>query len=355
MNSKSIRVDESNAATAVKAWIYHCRYLSRFALSQRDDALKELESFRVLPGLMPLLELDYLFDLCSLANQFSLWDLIEKPLKKLERISREQGYSLGLAQAGFLRAALSINEGKYQEAIDHYHRALASARNAGDSDLEAEILNDIGFCYRRLGDNEKGEENYLRSLEIRRGIGNLMGTAESLSNLGLLYADTRRVSEAEEQLARALQIETIIGDKMGAGYTLVNLGFLYKNKGDRIKAKELLLRALEIRTEIGDYLGLGYCNLQLAHIMEDARQAEGLAEDAFRYFSEAGDINGQLEARMTTAEILMNAGETARAAEVMEGISDRMRVCSGRPSLQRYMKLADRCRKAVPESKGGTG
>jgi len=339
----------TDAKALIKGWLLHCRFLSHFALSERDKALEDLEGLSALPDLPRALELEHLFDLCNLANQFSLWDRISRPLERLEQLSKETGYSLGLAQAGYFRAALLINEGKYQEAVKQYRIALDSARRAGNGDLEAEILNDIGFCHRRMGQDELGESYYVRSLRLREKTGNLPGIAESMNNLGLLCQNTKRPKEAEEFLTKALKLETTIGDKMGAGYTLVNLGYIFTEKKSRHQAEELFRRALDIRAEIGDNLGLGYCYLQLAHIAEYQGRAEELLENSHRCFSSAGDLNGQLQARMSLAEILLKSGDSARAAEIARALSGRIEACSDGPTRRRYHSLVEKCREAVPD------
>ena len=65
-----------------------------------------------------------MYDICTLANQFSLWDLMEEPLEKLETVSRQLDFKLGLAQACYFRAAVLMKEGRYQDTIGQYDRAL---------------------------------------------------------------------------------------------------------------------------------------------------------------------------------------------------------------------------------------
>jgi tetratricopeptide (TPR) repeat protein len=349
MGSEFFPLTETKTLAVIKAWLYHCKFQSHYASSQKEEALKALDFLGTLPGLPTALELLHLFDLCSLANQFSLWELMSGSLRRLEELSRQTNYNLGLAQVGYFRAALSINEGRFQEAIEHYQGALSEVRLAGDRDLEAEILNDMGFCYRRLGDNLKGEEHYLKSLEIRREISNLTGVAESLNNLGMLYIIAKKMQKSEMYLTQALEIEMRTGDKIGAGYTLVNLGFLNKKKGSISKAETLFRQALDIRSEIGDSLGLGYCYLQLAHVAKEPKQADALAEESYRCFCDAGDLNGQIEARLSQAEIWLDAGFPERAFEVLKEASPKVDSYSEGPTRIRYQALKDKCRQAVKE------
>lgn len=310
--------------------------------------MTELERLKSLMPLPDALEMEYLFDLCNLANQFSLWEIMAGPLERLEQLSRQSGHSLGQAQAMYFRAALYINKGSYREAIEQYKKALESTRQAGDGDLEAEILNDIGFCYRRLGDDVRGEYFYKNSLELRGKKRNLQGMAESLNNLGMLYIHTDQVDKAGECLKRALELENTVGDKMGMGYTLLNLGYLMNKKKARDDAKRLFLRALDIRKEIGDLLGLGYCYLQLAHHTEDTNQAEELVKKSHYCFREAGDLNGQLQARMSEAEILVKAGKYSQASQIVQALAEEVAACPEGLVRSRYDEIAEKCRPRHP-------
>lgn len=337
----------------LKGWIYHCRFLSRYAQSEKDGALSELVKINSLKPLPVALEMEYLFDLCNLANQFSLWEMMAEPLERLERLSEKSGDRLGQAQALYFRAALCINEGGYHGAIEHYDRALELARQAGDEDLEAEILNDIGFCYRRLGDNNRGEDFYKRSLVLRGRKNNLQGMAESLNNLGLLYIYTGRVDSAEEHLKRALELETRIGDKIGTGYTLLNLGCLMNKKQARDVARGLFLRALDIRKEIRDWLGLGYCYLQLAHVTDDAEKAVKLAGQSHNCFVQAGDVNGQIEARLSQAQLLLEAGKGEIALDILEEVSLKIGKNIEGTANDRLRELIEKARQTAKMKESG--
>ncbi len=350
--SKGVKPTQDDMVSLVKGWIYHNRFLSRYANSEKDGAISELEKIRSLKPLPVVLEMEYLFDICNLANQFSLWKMMAEPLDRLENLSQQMGHSLGRALAMYLRAALCINEGNYCQAIERYEKALMWTRQAGGDDLEAEILNDIGFCYRRLGDDAKGEYFYKSSLELRDRRKNLQGMAESLNNLGLLYINTEQDDKAGECLNRALELETRIGDKMGMGYTLLNLGYLMNKRKARDDARYLFLHALDIRKEIGDLLGMGYCYLQLAYITDDVEQAVKLAKKAYGCFAQAGDANGQIQACLSQADIHIKAGKTDQALKILSVVSSWIRGDSDGPTRKRLQQLTERARLAMKMNKG---
>lgn len=344
IRARAGQMKRPEAATLVRGWLRHCRFQSHFSLSCQAEARGELEKISSLPNLPPALELEYLFDTCNLANQFSLWDLMTPALDKLERISNDLGYTRGLAQTEYFRAALLINDGNYRAAGDHYRRALELARGEGQDDLRAEILNDIGFCHRRLSDNHKALKHYRDSLEIRERTGNLPGQAESLNNIGLVLCSQERFGEAEEALGRAMKIEETIGDKMGAGYTLLNLSHLASRKGEHYRAEELCRRALAVRREIGDQLGLGYCYINLAYwakARDDREKALSLLDSAIESFSIVGESYSLTETRLKKVQYLLGFGIIAKARQEMDGLGPSMTENTAKKHLESFKELQE--------------
>jgi tetratricopeptide (TPR) repeat protein len=333
-----------DTAALVKGWLHHCRYLSFYALSARDQAGDELARMAALPGLPTPLELDRLFNACSLYYQFSCWTELERALIRLHRLSTDIGYRAGLAQHQFFSAALKVNAGDYQAAIGLYRQALDIQRPFGDEEFQAEILNDIGFTYRRLDDNREAEYHYQESLALRERSRNLLGMAESLSNLGILYINQNEFHKAESVLLRALEIETTIGDRMGAGYTLVNLGYLHF-KGDRIDvSEEYYSKAFQIRQQIGDVLGLGYCYLQFYHVheaREHYQQAEEAIVRAIAAFGQAGDAYGLLESQICYASIQVYQNRLGEAAAICRDVKEQVERLNSTQIKENYRKCLE--------------
>ncbi len=347
----SLRIEEDNVRPLCQGWLWHCKFLIFSALSQKEEALSALETLVALEDKPRELEFLYHFDRCRLANQFNLWDIMEDSLGPLERISQAMDYALGRSWSEYYRASWEISRARYQQALDHYQRAWDSARESGDGYLEAEILNDMGFCYYRLGDQERREQYYLRSLKIRQEIGDMAGQAESLNNLGLFYVKID-LTKAEEFLKRSLSLAAQIGDIMAAGYALLNLGYLAYEKKERDQARNYYLKALDLRKRIDDNLGLGYCYLQLANIADDLWEAERLCQEAYFHFKIAEDSDGQMESIMRQAEIAINRDDTQRAVEILSSISDDIPKIYPGTAYRRY---ADLCRRIGYHPVGGSG
>jgi tetratricopeptide (TPR) repeat protein len=334
-----------NDSSLVRGWLHHCRFQSSLSLSCQAGAREELDKMSSLPGLPPALELEYLFDVCNLANQFSLWDLMTPALDKLALISNDLGYTRGLAQTDYFRAVLLINEGQYRRAIDLYQSAAVHARSAGDRHLEAETYNDLGFCHSRLKESDSAMDYYRRSMAIREQDGDLAGQAESLSNIGLVLCRGKDHRQAGDFFNRALDLQSRIGDKIGTGYTLVNLGFLAEDLKDFGQGEKYYMRALDIRQEIGDVLGLALCYLRLGHLSHRRRARDrtlGLLDQSIASFRKAEDAFGQIEAGLFKAQYLLDYGDRAGAGQAAELLSRMIDESSSEAHHKRYRQLLDR-------------
>jgi tetratricopeptide (TPR) repeat protein len=342
LRKRRLTPGQFDVASLIMGWLHHLRFGCWFTLSRQEPALAEIVLMEALPGLPPALRLELLFDACNLANQFSRWEEMGQYLDRLEALSEELTSREGLARVRFLRASRLASEGEYLRAVGHYQQALSLARETGQEDLEAEILNDIGFCQRRLSDDQAALRHYRESLEIRERNGNLPGQAESLNNIGLALCRCGRFDEAEAALSRALRTGEAVGDRLGIGYTLLNLSHLASRKKDHRLAEELCRRALTVRREIGDQLGLGYCYTNLAFwARERGRKEEALEllEQAEGAFSSAGDSYGQTEARMQRVRYMIEFGMPVQARRELESLeAGQDQELEGR-QLERFREL----------------
>ncbi|MCU0606444.1 MAG: tetratricopeptide repeat protein [Candidatus Edwardsbacteria bacterium] len=290
------------------------------AVCERAWAQAELDRIAGLGPLPAGLELEYLRQACELHNLFSDSERMKPLLERLLALSRQTGFPQGTAYGLYYTGLEIINNGNYREAIATFASALDVEKDLTDAWLLGEIYNDIGFCYRRIGDPGRAEEGYRRSLEIRERSGNLQGQAESLSNLGFLKIYQGDLGQAETLLTRALQLEQRIGDRISSGYTLVNMGFLAYKRGQFQRSRQYHRRALELRTALDDHLGQGHCYLQLralADVEDDGAEELRLYNLAYHAFIRAGDATGQLETKLSFAEYWLNNDRPATCQRIL--------------------------------------
>jgi DNA-binding SARP family transcriptional activator/Tfp pilus assembly protein PilF len=228
--------------------------------------------------------------------------------------------------------------GNWADCIATHRIALESARQAGNRQGEAWVLNNLGQA---LGFTHMSEGIGLleRSLAIRREIGDRLGEAQAANNLSDAYVVLGRTDEALDLLRRALDLNREVGYRYGEGLVLNNLGeaFLALDRPD--EAIDYLLQARRVFAEIALQHGVGYSlhNLGRAHLSlgQDAEALDCLQQalvihtkagdrhrQAFtlRYLGLAQSHNGlAAEARdswQQAAAIFDDLGDSAQAAEI---------------------------------------
>ncbi|HTY07731.1 MAG TPA: tetratricopeptide repeat protein [Candidatus Edwardsbacteria bacterium] len=332
-------LDGARLETLVPAVLRLERAAIYTALGEMEPAQAELERVDS-AGPMPVgLELDYLHHACNLFFQFSLWDKMDPMRDRLLALARQADFRPGIARGLYFTGLETINGGDYQRAIDIFLQALDIEKDLTDDALLGEIYNDVGFCYRRIGDTARAERQYLESLQVRERSGNLLGQAESLSNLGYLKIFQGLPEQAEALLVRAYLLETRIGDRIGAGYTLVNLGYLAYQRGEFAKSREYHQKALELRTKLDDPLGQGHCYLQLyalAGIDDDEAAERRLMNAAYRAFVRAGDNTGQQGARLAFVSYWLERGDHQVAQRILDRIAPEIARTESQDSQRTY-------------------
>ena len=146
-------------------------------------------------------------------------------------------------------------QGKYREAFDVAHQALAEAETLFGPDHEstATCLNNLAALYQSMGRYDEALPLYQRALAINeKALGpDHDSTAMSLNNLAALYQPMGRYDEALPLYQRALAInEKALGpDHASMATSLDNLAWLYELIGRYGEALPLYQRALAIREQ----------------------------------------------------------------------------------------------------------
>jgi len=148
---------------------------------------------------------------------------------------------------------------------------------------EATTLHNMGVEYYHQGKYEEALQYYLRALEIRE---NKLGVdhpdvAGTLNNIGVVYYNQGKYEEALQYYLRDLEIsEKKLGvDHPDVATTLNNIGVVYYNQDKYEEALKYHLRALEIREK---KLGSGHpSTITTRKNVEAIRQAESSTSDGF--------------------------------------------------------------------------
>jgi DNA-binding SARP family transcriptional activator len=207
--------------------------------------------------------------------------------------------------------------GNWADLITTNRIALASARQAGNRQGEAWVLNTLGQA---LGIIHDGESIGCleQSLAIRREIGDRMGEAQAANNLADAYEALGRGEEAVELLRRGLELSRKVSYRYGEAVALSNLGAALLHLDRAAEAVELLRQSRSLFAEIGFPDGAGYAGHSLGRCylsLDRDDDALDCLQQALASHQAAGNRNRQAVTLRSLALALSRSGQSAQAWE----------------------------------------
>jgi Tfp pilus assembly protein PilF len=139
-------------------------------------------------------------------------------------VEGERESTPGTYQAWFTYAQRHRQQENWPTARRGYEQALPLARQAGDQEYVANILNDLAGIDFTEGHLEKAQTEFEECIEVRRALVRAAADrpspelAGALFNVGVLYARSNRISEARARLSEALGIYQALAQQKPAEY-----------------------------------------------------------------------------------------------------------------------------------------
>lgn len=146
-------------------------------------------------------------------------------------------------------------QGRYDQALDFYDRALKASANVGARHPKrATLWSNIGYAYSHKGMYPEALNFYEKALAVRRDV---LGeqhpsTASSYGNLAFIYGHRGVYDEALKLHYKALAIrERVLGEQHHeTAESYNNLGFGYASKGMHAEALKFHNKALSVREQV---------------------------------------------------------------------------------------------------------
>ena len=210
---------------------------------------------------------------------------------------------------------------QYDNAKEHYEKALAITIEIGDKDGEATAYGHLGTVFNSIAEYENAKEYLEKSLAINIEICDRKGEAHAYGNLGIVFQCLAEYENAKEYFEKSLAIEIEIGDKDGEAATYQNLGALFFQLNEYDKSEEYIKKALEIKIKIGDrrneetiYGDLGCLLIKRGKYYE----ANDYIRKALARASEIGDRMEEASFNHSLGFLFEQLGDFVRAKEHFE-------------------------------------
>jgi tetratricopeptide (TPR) repeat protein len=199
----------------------------------------------------------------------------------------------------------SLN-GHWADWITTHDIGLAAAQHVGDRRGEAWMENNLGTAYRGLGRFDEALDHFHRALAINQETGHRQGEGWTRYNIGDIYRELGRFEEALNHLRQALFIGREVGERWSEGYTLNIIGETYRGLGRYEEALRHLMPALVINRELGHRRGEGVT----LNMIGDTHQERQRFDQALNYYQQALTIRREIGDRRGEALTLQSLGDT---------------------------------------------
>lgn len=210
-------------------------------------------------------------------------------------------------------------QGQSSHARQALLRAHELARQAGDRDAEARVLNGLAFVlwlYDAYADAQRVASSVLK-LE---GISDVhIATAES--HLGMVAWLVGRLAEAEQHCRRAVELLRAARefDTLGGAYS--RLALIYFSMGRLNEAEETFNYSLIVRGALKDWWGEGFLRVNLGRIAlerGDFNRAWSLMTEASDLFEKIESRDGLMVTRTNQGQALLRHGRAQEALDLLE-------------------------------------
>ncbi|WP_052334339.1 CHAT domain-containing protein [Kamptonema formosum] len=210
--------------------------------------------------------------------------------------------------------------GDYAKALESHQQQLALAQKLQNTSAKGQALLALATVYSALGNYEKAIEYYQQSLDSAPEADAAQWKGAALRNLGIVYITLEKYEQAIEFLQQALALAQKSGDRRGEGQALGNLGIAHFYLGDYRKAIEFSERHLAAMRQVGDRRGEAQAlgNLGLAYYaLKDYRKAIDFHRQHLAIARKIGDSPAEGYALQNLGEALHKNGQLQEAAETL--------------------------------------
>jgi len=297
-------------------------------------------------------------------------------------LAEDSGDSALIGEVSRSLGNLRCRQGLWEQAVEHYQRALVSVREQGDRGAEARILARLGAGLQQLGRISVAVNRYREAIRIRRELadgnpsaladgsllildlgvtteGSLAGALSGLSVLGALSEDDGlggfaalsylwgsampegTASDVDGQLADVLEQARVSGDLLAEALLLASRGVTRVDAHRWDEAEALFRGSLEVLQRVGHQPAEGAVIGQLGRV----RYLQGRLEDAEELFDRSrallrrsGDRRAQLYVLAHLAALQADSGLTEVAGRSLER-AHRLATRVGDPLATRLLQV----------------
>lgn len=146
----------------------------------------------------------------------------------------------------------SVLDGKYDEALQFYDKAVVVAKKGGDPEAEAKAYSSLGSVTVLRGDMRKALEYQQRFLVVAREAHDGHGESVAALEVAKLQDSLGNSAEAVESLKTALEVAEHNNDLNAINEACRQLGNTYRNVGQNMKSVHYYKEHFRVSRDIGE-------------------------------------------------------------------------------------------------------
>lgn len=268
--------------------------------------------------------------------------------------AKDQAIETGAATAHLNAGWALINLGRYEKAVSHLTVAEEQFRSLDDLDGMTKTLNALGVLSFRIGEYDQAQRIWEQTLGIAEQTGSVRRRIAALNNLGELHCERGDFALASNCYTEAFDLASDLQDDGMLAVIRMNLGRIFLENGEFDRADDALTDAVDLAVAAGDLVAEAEALTQLGRLefyrhgrSDDDETAEELHLQSISRFAEIDYPAGVIATTESLAEILI---ETGRLDEAEEHLRHAMDLAASTDatmtSSDRIRTLADRLEEA---------
>lgn len=234
---------------------------------------------------------NYVILLNQLATDYLKYDpaLSRRIATHVMELAPETKYVKGHARSLTVIGNSYWYEGVFELAQNYYLMAARQYESIGDNVGLAQIYNNIGEVYKKMGEYEKALEFLLTATELEKDDPNIR--AITLYNIAELYIFLNDLPQAMRYVEQSLSLAIRTNNKRAIGYSYNGLGIISTRQKKYEEALDYFIRAEKIWKEIGDMRLL----IQTYQNMADTYRELELFDKAEKYLTLAIEMSSLIK------------------------------------------------------------
>ncbi|MEM6528598.1 MAG: tetratricopeptide repeat protein, partial [Chloroflexota bacterium] len=288
-------------------------------IALRVSALREAilhlgRALELLPEDKADTRIDLLIYLCEAEKYMGGYENATQHIERAIAIAKQTGDTSRLAHAEQELSDVLFLQGRLADALLQGEHSLQHYREQNDEHGIAKTLSHIGQIHNQQGDFAEAAELGEESIKISERLSDDITSIRTLTRLGITYFSMGRFDDASRNFERGLELSRKNNERRLIASSLLNLGNTYSVSGDLDRAGAMYEECLQIAQQIGDLRqqslalnNLGYDNL----LREDYETAQ--------VFFEGGlEVMKRTDNRYEIANTYANMGLVAEKQGNME-------------------------------------